>query len=275
MNTIRHLRGTQRPVKFKVEAATVIEVGDLVWSYTSTYKYVKPASAFPWDTVIVGATGLASTQQAYALVHVGVAMQQHLANDVIDEIMVDTSADAIFRFNCASATFVQGTLLGPAADATTILLEDQKLVAVASKNLAIFVVENDGTTITEVTCSGQRCEPMYPESAGWNNSTESFAVTAVGSTQAHALVAGARCRYGINVVGGADATTGCGLPPAVAGKRVFIKNTANAVLKVWPFTDDAINAIAANSNFVIAAYSACELIAIDGVTWYSNPLVAS
>jgi hypothetical protein len=100
--------------------------------------------------------------------------------------------------------------------------------------------------------------------------------TATGSTQAHALAAPtAVLAEGANVVGSADGTKGVAMPAAVAGAQVIIKNTANAVLKVWPNTDDAINALSANANFVLAAYTSAYMVAIDATTWVSIPLLAS
>jgi predicted RecA/RadA family phage recombinase len=96
-------------------------------------------------------------------------------------------------------------------------------------------------------------------------------VAATGSTQADA----AQLVEGHTLVSAADATKGVKLPAAAAGKQVSIKNGANAVLKVWPATGDAINAIAANSNYVLAAYTSVILISYDGTTWHSIPLVAS
>lgn len=96
-------------------------------------------------------------------------------------------------------------------------------------------------------------------------------VAATGSTQADAALV----PFGHTLVSAADATKGIKLPPAVAGKEVRLKNGANAVLKVWPNTDDAINAIAANGNYVLAAYTSVILQCYDGTTWHSIPLVAS
>lgn len=96
-------------------------------------------------------------------------------------------------------------------------------------------------------------------------------VAATGSTQSDAALVA----EGHTLVSAADATKGVKLPAAAAGKQVSLKNGANAVLKVWPNTDDAINAIAANNNYVLAAYTSVILISYDGTTWHSIPLVAS
>lgn len=76
---------------------------------------------------------------------------------------------------------------------------------------------------------------------------------------------------------GADATKGIVLPAAAAGKQFTVKNddAANAVLKVYPATGDAINAIAANSAISMAAKTCCTFTAIDATTWFTNPLLPS
>jgi len=96
--------------------------------------------------------------------------------------------------------------------------------------------------------------------------------TADGSTQSNATAITAE---GLCLVAGADATKGVKLPAAAAGKTVTVKNGAAAVLKVWPNTDDAINAIAANTNIAMAANTCATFHAYDATTWYTVPLLPS
>lgn len=102
------------------------------------------------------------------------------------------------------------------------------------------------------------------------------AVAAAGSLQSDATAITETGPAFIHATG-ADAAKGIKLPAAAAGRILFIKNSdaANAVLKIWPATGDAINAIAANSSFDIAAKTSCVLIALDATTWYSIPLLPS
>ncbi len=65
------------------------------------------------------------------------------------------------------------------------------------------------------------------------------------------------------------------LPAAAAGKLAIVKNNANAVLKLYPNTDDAINALAANAALSMAAYTAALLVCYDATTWYTVPLLPS
>ena len=99
----------------------------------------------------------------------------------------------------------------------------------------------------------------------------SATVAAAGTNQATA----AAIATGFTLVSGADATKGILLPAAAAGLTCVIKNNAAAVLKVWPASGDAINAIAVDSNYVLASLTSTLLVAYDSTTWYSVPLLAS
>ena len=104
------------------------------------------------------------------------------------------------------------------------------------------------------------------------------AKTATGSTQAHALAAPtAILATGFNVVAAANDTTCVVLPTAAAGKVVIVKSTVTGKnLQIFPHTDDAINAIAANLVYAQAADAGITMfIAADATTWYTLPLVSS
>jgi hypothetical protein len=133
-----------------------------------------------------------------------------------------------------------------------------------------------GTTITGATISGGTISGATSVSAADVTTTgglylKSATVAAAGSTQANA----AAVSDGFTLVSAADGTKGVVLPAAVAGRTVILKNNANAVLKVWPASGDAVNAIAADSNYVLAAFTSSLLVAYDSTTWYSVPLLAS
>jgi hypothetical protein len=101
----------------------------------------------------------------------------------------------------------------------------------------------------------------------------SSTVAATGSAQADA----AALSPGFNLATDADAAKGVILPAAAPGLVVIVKNAdaANAVLKVYPATGDAINAIAANGAYSMAAKTCMMLVAYDSTTWYTLPLLAS
>ena len=96
------------------------------------------------------------------------------------------------------------------------------------------------------------------------------AVAAAGSGQGDA----AALSFGINVVSAADGTKGVILPVAEAGAIVIIKNTASAILKIYPATGGAINAVAANGAFSTTANPVpLVLFATSATQWYTLPLV--
>lgn len=97
------------------------------------------------------------------------------------------------------------------------------------------------------------------------------AVAATGTVQGDA----AQVKEGFTVVTGADAAKGVILPTAEAGMRVRLKNSAAAVLKVYPKTGGGVNALAANAAFSVPASTPVEFVAIDATTWYSTPLLPS
>ncbi len=124
-NKLRFRSGQVELHKVRIDSATVIEAGDLVWLDTDD---AKPASAFTWTT------DLATTQGNFAAVFLGVAHQSSAAGETQD-ISVDLSTFSVYEFDVDSATFELGGLLGPSSASS--LLTDQKLATVASGALAI------------------------------------------------------------------------------------------------------------------------------------------
>lgn len=106
-----------------------------------------------------------------------------------------------------------------------------------------------------------------------NQLMPSATVAGAGSAQTDA----ASVASGFTLATGANGTVGVKLPAAAAGKICIIKNAdaANAILKVWPASGDAINAITADSSMSIAAKTCVMLIAYDATTWYTLPLLPS
>lgn len=147
-NTYRYRWGENNPVSAPVDlvaAAAVanIEIGDLVFIANANTDVdgdagvagkVYPASSRKWNT------DLATTQGDFHLEFLGVAAQAYSAANpnaygVKDgKIRVDT--DGVFEFDCASASFAVGDLVGPAKDSGNDLM-DQKVVAVATESLAV------------------------------------------------------------------------------------------------------------------------------------------
>lgn len=113
-----HRHGQQSLRSYPVASATVIAIGDLVWSNSGE---VKPAADFTWDT------NIATTQASYAALHVGVARTPSASGETTN-VQVDVSPMAVYEFDQASAAIDIGTPVGP-AKASGNALENQKVVA--------------------------------------------------------------------------------------------------------------------------------------------------
>lgn len=97
---------------------------------------------------------LEATQFAFAQSFLGVSAQDKTANvarvvgnSVDNEIRINTAG--VYDFDCASATFTVGDLVG-VAKASGNALEDQKVVEVVHESLAIGVVVKAATSATTV-----------------------------------------------------------------------------------------------------------------------------
>ena len=104
--------------------------------------------------------------------------------------------------------------------------------------------------------------------------TANDAVAAAGSDNTDA----AAVADGITHVTGANATKGVVLPVPQAGMICIIKNAdaANAVLKVYPGTGAAINALTATSGALsMAAKTSALFFAISSTQWFTLPLLPS
>lgn len=146
-NRQRHRIGTPEIRTAPVLAATVIEVGDMLW-YDASNNCVKPASDYTWDT------DLATTQGTFKDVFIGIAIHGKTASQPAGTIAFGTRGQ--WEMDCASAAFDMATFLGPAKQSGNAL-ENQKVVAVANATLAIGKPGKQtatGTTVyTEIASS--------------------------------------------------------------------------------------------------------------------------
>lgn len=97
-------------------------------------------------------------------------------------------------------------------------------------------------------------------------SMDSATVAAAGTVQGDA----GAIADGFTLVSAGDGTKGVVLPTAAAGGFAIVKNNANAILKLWPGSSDAIDALGADAAMSVAAYATVRLVAYDGTTWYSD-----
>jgi len=124
-NTMRWRYGDTAPVMLPVDSATVIEIGDLLYLDVDD---AKPASAQADQGTE------AANQELFHDNFVGVAMQASPSGNT-QPIRVATAG--VFEFDCLSATFEVGALLGSDENAGGTALEDQQIVSVATPNLAM------------------------------------------------------------------------------------------------------------------------------------------
>jgi hypothetical protein len=141
----KYVRGETAPVTVPVLTAQAVEVGDICG--LSSGNAVR-AEDTTWNT------SLAQTQTDFAALFLGVSGQRKIAatarvagNGQDNRIRVDTQG--IYEFDCASATFAVGDLVGPAKQSGNAL-ESQKVAAVGSEALAIGRVAEAGTSVTKV-----------------------------------------------------------------------------------------------------------------------------
>jgi len=118
-----------------------------------------------------------------------------------------------------------------------------------------------GTTIAGAVITGSTF-------AGSIAATTVNASTALGMTSGTVAAAGtdntnavAITTPGVLVTGG-DATKGAILPALAAGSLVFVKNGANAVLKIYPPSGAAINALTATTGAISLAAN------VSAIFWY-------
>lgn len=144
-----------------------------------------------------------------------------------------------------------------------------------------FGTGTSGTTEKQVvdTSSTQTLTGKTQTSPTINTAVQAITaalLAATGADQAGAALI-ASGSFALIHATGADGTKGIRLPSAAAGLIYFIKNqdSANAVLKVYPFLGDAINAIAGDSPISMAAKTAAVFVAIDATTWFTFSLLPS
>jgi len=124
-DVMRWRYGETAPVMLPVQSATVIEIGDLVYQSTD---HALPAGAQADQGTKAG------NQQLFHNNFVGVAMQQSRAGDTTP---IRVATTGVFAFDCTSATFEVGALIGGDENTGGTALMNQVVAAVNAENLAI------------------------------------------------------------------------------------------------------------------------------------------
>ncbi len=117
--------GDTHPVVAAVDAATVIEIGDLVWLDTDD---AKPASAQ------ADQGSEAANQELFADKFLGVAMQRSRDGETVP---VRVATTGVFEFDCPAGTFELGDLVGVDENAAGTALMNQQVAKVADASCAI------------------------------------------------------------------------------------------------------------------------------------------
>jgi hypothetical protein len=117
--------GDTQPVVIPVDSATVIEVGDLVYLETDD---ARPAGQQ------TDAGSEAGNQEAFHDKFAGVALQRSRSGDTAP---IRVATRGVFEFDCASATFEVGALIGSCENSGGNALLSQQVKGVATANLAV------------------------------------------------------------------------------------------------------------------------------------------
>ncbi len=130
-------------------------------------------------------------------------------------------------------------------------------------------------TLTNKTLTSPIINTATINQANMFLNSNSFA--AAGNNQGNATAMNQNAP-GVILATAADGTKGVRLVFATpVGLLYFVKNddAANAILKVYPATGDAINALAVNASYDMAAKTSVIFMCVVAGTWLTIPLVAS
>lgn len=98
-------------------------------------------------------------------------------------------------------------------------------------------------------------------------------VAATGSTISDAAKITVVSGGHVKVTAG-DGTKGAILPDPAVGYVVHVKNSASAILKVWPRTAGVINALSPSAAISMASQTSASFYC-DGANWITIPLLPS
>jgi hypothetical protein len=130
--------GDTNPVVAAVDAATVIEIGDLLYQDTDD---AKPAAS----QANLGSK--TANQEGFARKFLGVAMQRSRSGETAP-LRVATSG--VFEFDCVSAAFELGDLMGADANSGGTALLSQQVAKVAQSRYAIGRIARREAAATNV-----------------------------------------------------------------------------------------------------------------------------
>lgn len=293
----RHLRVTLTAGKLAAAGNTTVELGTLVdasfadldvravrlRNAQGTCKMVAVDAITLGNPVYAAASGKIS---ASGSVLIGKALEASTAdNDIIEILRIGEASSASASGGTTAAAFLVDN------DATTPKIElaaqtggtgDFKATIKPPATLTVdrvFTLAGDAdATLANIagaqTFTGKTLTAPVVNSAVQAITAEVLAAAGNAQGNAGAVLSGSLALIHAT---GADGTKGIVLPTAVAGKIFFIKNAdaANAILKVYPASGDAINALAGDAAISMAAKTAAVFVAIDATTWFTFSLLPS
>jgi len=161
------------------------------------------------------------------------------------------------------------TTINRMRDALKVTAKDYNALTDAFNAVVPALGEANADTVSEYTSGeGVTVDGVKLQDGMVSMLTTTLAAT--GTTQTDA----AQIASQVVFVTGANTTTGVKLPAVAANKIVFLINTANAVLKIYPATGEKIQGGTADANIALAAYS----VAIFGYKaagdWYATEITA-
>ena len=124
-DVMRWRYGDTNPVVMAVDPDVAIDIGDLLWVDSGL---ARPASVV--EDQLTEATNQEYLHDRFA----GVAMQRSPAGD---SRPIRVATTGVFQFDCPSATYEVGDLLGASEQASGTALSDQAVEAVPTANRAI------------------------------------------------------------------------------------------------------------------------------------------
>jgi hypothetical protein len=131
--------GDTNPVVAAVDAATVIEIGDLVQQDVDD---AKPASS------LTNHGTEAANQEAFVDTFLGVAMQRSRSGETAP---IRVATTGVFEFDCPSGVFELGDLIGADKNAANDGLSNQQVVKVGQSRCAIGrIAKRQPTNTTSV-----------------------------------------------------------------------------------------------------------------------------
>lgn len=270
-------KGPYRLATANWKGGVACNAGDLLWADAADLDaagqpFDKPAGLVTWRGALL------PTQQAFAAAFRGVSTVrrgagQLTAGDHVTDGPLAATGEHTFACAALTAAAPVGALVAVARLGVTNALDPQRVAVTADPTAAVGRVTEFarvGATfltveIVPATFGGPLADPRFGAPPLFSSANALTAFAGGGQANATPLAAGVN-----RVTTVATAADSVRLPPAVAGMQVTLINAAAAnALNVFPATGEAINALAANTAFSVAANRAVIFVCGVAGTWHS------